>query len=108
MADDKQLPERIVRELLSLQSETAGVDFKRGFDGSKKAKGELINCLRAFANSKDGGYIVFGVAEKDGKFVPEGLLSSEIAALDTTKIADLASKYCSELPQFTVHRIELE
>ncbi len=108
VADDNQLPERIVRELISLQAETAGVDFKRSFDGSKRAKGDLVKCIMAFANSKDGGYIIFGVGENEGKFVAAGISDSEIAALDITRIADLARRYCTVLPEFTVHRVELD
>ena len=110
MADESDpVPERILRNLLALQAETAVVDFKRDFDGSTKAKGELIKCIMAFANSKDGGQIIFGVVEQeDGRFVPVGISEQTIARLDPTKIADLAVKHCSELPDFTVYRVALD
>jgi hypothetical protein len=102
-------PEGVLRSLLELQAETGANDFKRSYDGSKKARGELLKCIMAFANSPDGGFLVFGVAETaTGAYEVTGLKPGEIKDLDQTKVADALAKHCSVVPAFVVHRVPTE
>jgi len=102
-------PEGVLRSLLELQAETGANDFKQSYDGSKKARGELLKCIMAFANSQDGGFLVFGVAETaSGAYEVTGLTPVEIKELDQTKIADALAKHCSEVPVFVVHRVPID
>lgn len=73
--------------LLHYQEEDTLVDFKESFDPQKdKAWIDLaVDCV-AFANT-DGGYIVFGVADKTWKLI--GLDDNSAAALaDTKKVVE--------------------
>lgn len=102
-------PEGVLRSLLELQAETGANDFKRSYNGSKKARGELLKCIMAFANSLDGGFLVFGVAETPtGTYEVTGLTPDEIKELDQTKVADALAKHCSVVPDFVVHRVAID
>lgn len=63
----------------------------------------------AFANSPDGGFLVFGVAEMaNGTYEVTGLTPAEIKALDQTKVGDALTKHCSVVPAFVVHRVSID
>ncbi len=102
-------PEGVLRALLELQAETGTNDFKQSYDGSKKARGELLKCIMAFANSPDGGFLVFGVAETaTGAYEVTGLSPDEIKHLNQTKVADALAKHCTVVPDFVVHPIQID
>jgi Putative DNA-binding domain len=69
--------------LLSYKEEDSFVDFKQSFDlrHDKSWIDLAVDCV-AFANT-DGGYVVFGVADKTWKLV--GLQADSIAALSDSK-----------------------
>lgn len=102
-------PEGVLRSLLQLQAETGTTDFKKAYDASKKARGEMLKCIMAFANSTDGGFLVFGVEETaTGAYEVTGLMPGQIRDLDQTRVADALAKHCSVVPDFVVHRVQLD
>lgn len=67
--------------------------------------GRPIDGIREFAR---WGSILVGVREESGKFIPDGLTSSQADSFDQSIIGDFARNHCSELPDFSVHRVELD
>lgn len=85
--NDRRLHERVSRDvllhLLEVRGESDSHDFKLTIDlKSKRHKAELAKDILAFANTEGGGYLVFGVANKNFELV--GLESS--ITLDTTEV----------------------
>lgn len=59
-------------DVVEYLAETASVEYKSPAPwGSIKQK--IMRTAIAMANTRDGGYIVIGVAGKDGAYVPKGL-----------------------------------
>jgi hypothetical protein len=54
----------------------------------------------AAANTRDGGVIVIGKAESEGKFELVGLTPAQACSFDTTKIANWVNSRC--IPPVTV------
>jgi hypothetical protein len=82
--------ESAIKTALSLDSETAGVDFKSTFNPNDKREFlEIIKDILAMANS-GGGTLLFGLS--DGG-VPTDADLKGLAALDPAKITDAIYKY---------------
>lgn len=102
-------PEGVLRSLLQLQAETGSTDFKRGYDASKRSRGQMLKCIMAFANSPGGGFLIFGVEETEtGAYEVAGLTPEEITDLDQTRVANALAKHCSTVPDFVVHRVQFD
>ena len=78
------------------------------FGPGNREKAKIIKCLMAFANTQDGGSILVGVSEASGKFVSSGLTDRQADSFDQSKVGDFARRHCSELPDFVVHRSEID
>lgn len=90
LARDIHAPEPDVERALSLDAETADVDFKSAFNPNDK--GDLLEVIKdvvAIANS-GGGIILFGLTNDGG---PSVAALKSIAALDPAKITDAIYKY---------------
>ena len=102
--------EQLVRQLLDRQAESRSLDYKAPimFGPTRPEKGEILRDVMAFANTRDGGYILIGVEQSGGSFVPVGLSEAQAASFDPTDIGTFAQNYCSVLPKVTasVARIE--
>ncbi len=61
-------------------------------EGDKKACCEIVKDILALSNS-GGGYIVIGVAEKDGKFQFIGLSVEELRSFETSRINRFLQNY---------------
>jgi hypothetical protein len=101
---------QLVRELLDRQSESRSLDYKAAmsFGPTKQDKAEILKCIIAFANTRDGGYMLVGVDQVTGKFVPSGIAPHQAASFDPTKIGDFAKNHCSVLPQVGVHVVSVD
>ncbi len=102
--------EQLVRQLLDRQSESRSLDYKAPltFGPTKADKGEILKWLMAFANTRDGGYILVGVQEAAGRFTPEGIDGNQAASFDPTDIGNFAQNYCSVLPTVSSHRVTID
>jgi hypothetical protein len=88
---------------LSLNAETADVDFKSAFNPSDRGEFlEVIKDVLAMANS-GGGIILFGLSN-DGK--PSGAEMKGISALDPAEVTDLIYKYTDcQFQHFELRRV---
>ena len=90
-----------------VNSETEYLDFKRMFKfSSKRDKLEIIKDIVAFANS-DGGYIVYGVTDKDCKWI--GLdAESDIKCFEDIVINNFLKEYVNESIGFQTALYEID
>ena len=79
--------EELVR-VIQMAGESSGIDAKGpvSWDGAAESAG-LAKDIAAFANSSNGGIIVIGKKEEDGRFDLVGLTEEQAATFDTTKVA---------------------
>ena len=76
--------------------ENINVDAKAAmeWDGQEHSA-SLAKDILAFANSRDGGVIVIGKAEKDdGQFELTGVTPEQAATFETTKVATWVNNHC--------------
>ncbi len=102
--------EQLARQLLDRQAESRSLDFKApmSFGPNKADKGGVLKWIMAFANTRDGGYVLVGVEQIGGRFVPVGVTEDQAESFDPTRIATFAGNYCSVLPRVTVHVVEID
>ena len=87
--------ESIVKSLnLKEGTEVEYKSAKGGFPGS------FWDTFSAFANSQ-GGVIVLGVKERNGKFIPDGLTEEQMAAHKKTFWDNAHNKSCVSIPLLT-------
>jgi predicted HTH transcriptional regulator len=75
--------------------ESKSVDYKgpgKWDENDKKACCELVKDILAMSNS-EGGYLVIGVAEKEGKFQNAGLSAEELHSYDTSRVNRFLQNY---------------
>ena len=100
---EKQQEQRnSITEFQIYQKEGTEVEYKSangGFPGS------FWETFSAFANSQ-GGTIVLGVKEKNGKFIPDGLTEEQIAAHKKTFWDNAHNKSCVNVPLLTERDVE--
>jgi len=101
---------RLVRELLEQQSESRSLDFKGPmmFGPSKAEKAERLKCMMAFANTRDGGYLLIGVEQNGGRFVPRGVTRDQARSFDPTDIGNFAKNYCSVSLHLTSQVVDVD
>src|SRR5687768_9718974 len=78
------------------------------FGPDRKSKGEIVKCIMAFANSRDGGYILVGVEERADGFVPVGLSEDQSRSFDPTALGDFARNFCSALPRIRSQAVVID
>lgn len=93
-----------LQELLKVCGENDSLDFKQYFSiNSQRERAELVRDILAFANTADGGHMVFGVI--DQPFNPIGLERN--IRIDTTLIYQAVSKYIADIRlMVAVHEIQ--
>ena len=80
--------EELVR-IVRMEGENGDIDAKApvSWDGADQSAG-LAKDIAAFANSRNGGYVVIGKKENEsGGFDPIGVSEEQAATFDTTKVA---------------------
>ena len=99
-----------LEQLIRSGRESRTLDYKGpcSWDESdKKACCELVKDAIALANS-GGGCVVFGVAERSGRFQHDGLSEQELSSFDTTRVNRFLSNYCDPPINCTVAKVQLD
>lgn len=105
---DDAAAEVLVCQLLERQAEGRNLDYKAALAFDKQHKGKLLKCIMAFANTRDGGYILVGVSQQGARFEPKGVTDEQVRSFDTTKIGDFARNHCSVLPRVTPREVVID
>ncbi len=79
--------EELIR-YIEAAGESANIDAKAPmtWDGNEESA-NLTKDVLALANCRDGGVLVIGKSESNGKFTYDGLTPDQDASFDTTKVA---------------------
>jgi hypothetical protein len=89
----------IVRSLIARRAESRSLDYKRAMSFDRDSRGEIVKCLMAMANTREGGYLLIGVDQASGEVEP--LSPEQAGSFDPTPVGDFARNHCSELPDFS-------
>ncbi len=80
----------------------APLSWDRGHESARLAKD-----IAAFANSRDGGFLVIGKEEPEpGSFNISGLTAEAAKTFETTKVGDWINNHFSPSIRLTCHRVE--
>ena len=90
----KEIAESLIEQILQGNSENLNLEFKATFDFNENiwARERLVRSMLAMSNTRNGGYIVIGVAENGDKSPDFAGLEDNHLALFKSKIEDLKSK----------------
>lgn len=104
------LIEADVRKLIDRKAESRSLDYK-GHVTWNKSRGSdeqlgIVKDVLAFANTQDGGAIVFGV-DRDTHLVC-GLSEEEIHSFDTTSLNDQVHRFCDPAHSGVVGKFEID
>jgi hypothetical protein len=105
VADTYSLEELV--KLVNSTGESDRVEFKAPviWDG-KDNSASLAKDIVAFANSRDGGAIVIGKSQSNGRFELIGLTPEEAKSFDTTRVAEWVNSKFSPPINLTCHPVE--
>ena len=102
--------EEQLRKIIRSAGEDNHIDAKRPMkwdNGTESAK--LAKDIAAFANSRDGGFLILGKEEPEpGKFNLKGLTSEQATSFDTTKVAAWINSRFSPDIHLTCHPVQLD
>ncbi|MBF6298991.1 ATP-binding protein [Nocardia amamiensis] len=100
----------LVRQLLDRQAESRSLDYKApmSFGPAKKDKGKILQDIVALSNTRDGGYVLIGVEQTGGRFVPAGISAEQAASFDPTRIGEFAKNHFSLLPEVSSHVVAID
>ncbi len=90
----KEVAETIIEQILQGNSENLNLEFKSTFDFDENvwARERLIRSILAMSNTRNGGYVLIGVAENADKSLNLSGLDDAHLQLFKTKVEDLKSK----------------
>jgi predicted HTH transcriptional regulator len=90
----KELTEEYIEQILSGNSENLNLEFKGSFDFISNiwAREKLIRAILAMSNTRNGGYIVVGIEQKDDKSVDFSGIEAGHLTIFKSKEEDLKSK----------------
>lgn len=90
----KEIAENIIEQILQGNAENLNLKFKASFNFDENiwARERLIRSVLAMSNTRDGGYILIGVAEKADKSLDLSGLDEAHLQLLKTKVEDFKSK----------------
>jgi predicted HTH transcriptional regulator len=90
----KEVSESTIEQILQGNSENLNLEFKSTFDFNKNiwARERLIRSILAMSNTRNGGYILIGVAENGDKSLNLSGIDENHLQLFKTKVEDLKSK----------------
>lgn len=103
------ISEQQIRGLLQRKAETKNLDYKQTLDwntASRDEKCELVKDILSMFNTRDGGWIVFGVADKTCE--PIGLDEAAFGSFDATKLNDFVHKYTDPRASCEVQKATIE
>jgi len=88
--------------------ETVSLDFKGSHPLDKPALQELVKDIFAMANTRNGGAIIVGVDEIDGRFQNNGVETAHLALFKADELKDLVGRCASSVVAFSSKIIDLD
>ncbi|MEW9053730.1 MAG: ATP-binding protein, partial [Neobacillus sp.] len=95
-------------ELLEAGGETRNIEFKSSYDWKDpQHKAKIVKCILAMSNTKDGGYLVFGIDdEKQGMEKLAGMDNEHYEKLNYDHIVVEVNKFADPPIAFQMHHIK--
>jgi len=108
VAQDTYSREELVK-LVNSTGESGRVEFKAPlvWDG-KDNSASLAKDIVAFANSRDGGAIVIGKSQSQGRFEFVGVTDEQAKSFDTTRVAEWVNSKFNPPISLTCHPIDVD
>jgi predicted HTH transcriptional regulator len=96
-------------EILARGREQPNVEFKGpGLKSDKHLFAKVTRAVLGMANRRDGGYVIVGVEERQGKLNPTGLPPEQLATWTYDNLADGLAAYAEPSVEFDTEVVEYE
>lgn len=95
--------ERLIA-LIKIEREERFLEYKTSapWDSLKE---KVTKTAIGMANMRDGGTIIIGVPNKEGRFVPEGMLEEHIATYDADEVQAFINKFADPYVRIEIHPV---
>lgn len=81
-------------QLIALEYEQSGVEFKGpGSLSNGRLAAQVVKAVLGMANRRDGGVVIIGVEESEGRLKPVGLTDEQLVTWDYDKVAERIAQY---------------
>lgn len=103
------MDQQTLERLLEGRRESRRLDFKEELDwirGTREANVEVVRDVLGMANTREGGYLVFGVRDHDSE--PIGLSEEAYDSFDQTRVNDLVHNYTDPRHSCHVHKYVID
>src|SRR5579872_6636683 len=105
----KDVIEQAVREAINLLSELPGIEFKSS-GPFNKLKYAIAKAAQGISNTRDGGYIIVGVKQKQGApTILQGVDQGIVRTFDPESVRELVNRFASpaiEVQTVTVTHVD--
>lgn len=79
---------------IALGHELSGIEFKSpGPLSDSRLAAQAVRAILGMANRRDGGSVIIGVTEQDGRPVPEGISAADLDTWHYDAVADQIARY---------------
>jgi predicted HTH transcriptional regulator len=96
-----------VTEFVSTGGENRHQELKQSVSWKDdKTKFKITKAILAMSNIQNGGRIIIGVAERNGKYYPEGMTESHYLSFNQDDVCDYVGKYADPYVRFRLHKID--
>ena len=81
-------------QFIALEHEQSGVEFKGpGSLSNNRFVAQVVKAVLGMANRRDGGTVIIGVEESEGRLKPVGLTDEELDSWSYDAVADRIARY---------------
>lgn len=93
--------------LIQFGRETRNIEFKTTFDWSNpQHKAKIVKTILGMSNVRDGGYLILGVEETNGSFIPKGMPQNDWDLLNQDDVMAHVNNFADPYVEFTIHKLK--
>ena len=90
-------------QVIALGHELSGIEFKSpGPLTDSRLAAQSVRAILGMANRRDGGSVIIGVTEQDGRPVPEGISAADLNTWNYDAVADQIARYADPGVRFAL------
>ena len=95
-----------ILDLIYLGTELRSLEYKQSMNWDQNnTKTKVIKSILAMSNIKDGGYLVLGVGEDNGKWVPNGMSQEDYNSFTYDDVAGEVSRCADPFVEFGIEKV---
>jgi len=91
-----------IQELIKIGEEKQWLEYKRSVNWSTY-KPKIAKSILAFSNLEGGGYIIIGMEEKNGSWIPKGMITNDYDSYNSDHVKDYVATFADPYVKFELN-----